>query len=131
MSHSTLHMMLIIYEYDEYHIRKLDARETSGKVKLFSGGCEVIQDCSAEVIGEFGIADSARQSQCSDHRRDGDKRVPMSTWLSPIGQLTRNQVDHLLDASRGGTPDLGSLARHFRDECSGAASRFHTFKMGF
>ena len=53
------------------------------------------------------------------------------TGLPPIRQLPGNEIDHLLDATRCGTPDLWRLTWHFRGECSGSTTGFHTLNVLF
>ena len=53
------------------------------------------------------------------------------TRLPPIWQLPGNEIDHLFDATRCGTPDLWRLTRHFRGECSGSTAGFHTLNVLF
>ena len=46
--------------------------------------------------------------------------------LPPVGRLPGDEVDHFLDAARGGAPHLRRLAWHLRAERGNRAARLHS-----
>src|SRR4029079_19772503 len=88
------------------------------------GGHEVFERCLTQCAGETRVVDRACQHERTDHGGYGDKSVVVRAGLSPVRQLTGDEVDHLLDATRGSAAHFGCLAWHLRTERGGRAARF-------
>src|SRR5687768_9324468 len=71
---------------------------------------EVVQRRLAKRVGELRVVHRASQDQRTYRSGDGDERPLVRAGLPPVGRLTPDQIDHLLDAARRSTPHLGRLA---------------------
>ena len=120
-SSTMLYMMIIIF--------KIEHADRRGPGGVSPGRSEMLQRRLAQRVGKPGVVDGARQHQCADHRRDGDEGVLVRAGLPPVGRLAGDEVDHLLDAARGGAPYLGRLARHLRAERGSRAAGLDAFDM--
>src|SRR6476659_11309546 len=79
-------------------------------------GNEIPERRLAERIGELRVIHCPRELDRADHGGHGHECALVRIRLSPIGQLPRDEIHHLLDVARGGLPNLARLPRHLGGE---------------
>src|SRR2546428_536436 len=101
-----LSVIIVPSPYDEHHIlMQQKHRIRPVRVALGAGWVAVLHGRCAQGLGERGVVDRAGQHQSADHRGHSHERVFVNTRLPLVGPIPGDDIDHFLDAARGGPDD--------------------------